>query len=57
MKVYIHRDETSQPISYVDVINAYTKGPLYCVLIERNKEQVVHKYPLCSIFRIVESYL
>lgn len=55
MKVEIHRNETSQPIVY-DALNAYTKGQVYCVLIETEDGKVVHKYPLCSIFRVVEGY-
>jgi len=56
MKVQIQRNETSLPHVYEDAINAYTKGNLYCVLIEVNGERVTHKYPLCSIFRVIEDY-
>ena len=56
MNIQIQRAETSYPIDYVDVINAYTKGPMYCVLFERNGVRVTHKYPLCSLFRVVEDY-
>jgi len=31
--------------------DAYTKGPLYCVML---KDKSVYKYPICSIFRIRE---
>jgi len=55
MKVEIHRNETSQPIKY-DALSAYTKGQLYCVLIEKEGKKVVHKYPLCQIFRVTEEY-
>lgn len=51
MKVEVHRNETSQPIAYTDVENAYTKGNMYCIL----KNGVVHKYPLCSLFRVTET--
>lgn len=34
MKVRIWLDETSYPIEYDGVVNAYTKGPFYCVLRE-----------------------
>jgi len=51
IKVEIHRNETSLPIVYEKVDNAYTKGEMYCVLIGKE----VHKYPLSSIFRIIES--
>ncbi len=56
MKVLIQRNETSQPIEY-DVINAYTKGSMYCVLFEKDGERITHKYPLCSLFRVEEAYL
>lgn len=55
MKISIHRNETSLPIEY-DALNAYTKGDLFCVLLEKDGERVVHKYPLGQIFRIVETY-
>ena len=56
MRVEIHRNETSQPISY-EALNAYTKGNMYCVLAEEGDGSwVVHKYPLCSLFRVVEEY-
>ena len=32
MKIEIQRNETSQPIIYEDVENAYTKGPMYCIM-------------------------
>ena len=55
--VEIHRNETSQPIVYSGAINAYTKGNVYCVLFTNKEGSVVtHKYPLCSLFRIEETY-
>ncbi len=56
MRIEIHRNETSQPIVY-QALNAYTKGPMYCVLIEKDGQRITHKYPVCSIFRVVEDYL
>ena len=57
MKVEIQRNETSQPLVYENVINAYTKGLLFCVLFDTGKgERRVHKFPLCSIFRVIEDY-
>lgn len=41
---------------YENAINAYTKGPLFCVLFEKDGQRVVHKYPLASIFRVIEDY-
>ncbi len=54
--IEIQRNETSHPIEYKDVINSYTKGPMYCVLFEKDGQRLTHKYPLCSIFRVIESY-
>lgn len=56
MKIEIQRNETSQPIIYEDVLNSYTKGPVYCVMFLLKGKRVTHKYPLCSIFRIIEDY-
>ena len=55
MIVKIQRNETSQPIVY-DAVNAYTKGPMYCVLLEKNGQLISHKYPLVSLFRVIEEY-
>ncbi|RVN04628.1 hypothetical protein [Sinorhizobium meliloti] len=57
MKIEIQRNESSQPLVYEGVINAYTKGPMYCVMFEKEGQRVTHKFPLCSLFRIIEDYL
>ena len=31
MKIQVHLFSQSQPIEYIDVINAYTKDGMYCV--------------------------
>ena len=56
MKIKIQRNETSYPIVYENVLNAYTKGPMYCILFEKDGERLTHKYPLVSLFRVIESY-
>lgn len=56
MKIEIQRERSSFPIVYDNVINAYTKGPLYCVLFEKDGKRVTHKYPVASLFRVVEDY-
>lgn len=56
MKIEIQRNETSFPIVYEDVLNAYTKGPMYCLMFEKDGKRVTHKYPLVSIFRVIEDY-
>lgn len=56
-KIEIQRNESSYSIVYENVINAYTKGNLYCVFFVNSKqERVTHKFPLCSLFRIIEDY-
>jgi len=54
--IEIQRNETSYPIKYEHVINAYTKGNMYCVMFLKDNMRVTHKYPLCSLFRVVEDY-
>ncbi len=54
MTVRIWLKETSQPLEYFNVENAYTKGDLYCVFIR--EENKVCKYPIANIWRIEESY-
>ena len=56
MKIEVQRNESSLPIVYDNVINAYTKGKLYCILFEKGGERKTHKYPIKSIFRVVEDY-
>ena len=56
MKIEIQRNESSYPIVYEDVINAYTKGNMYCILLKKDDKTVTHKFPLCSLFRVVEDY-
>lgn len=51
MKVEIHLLEQAFPIVRKAVVNSYTKGPLYCILLGSG---VIEKYPLCNIFRIKE---
>lgn len=53
MKIKIHLLSQSNPIEHnTDVLNAYTKDGLYCVL---KTDKTVYKYPLVNIFRIIES--
>lgn len=53
--VRVKLTETSQPLVYEKVINTYTKGGLYCILYQKGNEKLVHKYPLCNVFRIEET--
>ena len=55
MKVEIQRNETSRPIVY-EVDNAYTKGNMYCVMFVKDGKRMTHKFPLCSLFRVIEEY-
>ena len=56
LRVEIQRNETSQPIVYEEAVNAYTKGPMYCVLFIKDSKRVVHKYWGSTLFRVIESY-
>jgi hypothetical protein len=56
MKIEIQRNETSQPIIYEDALNAYTKGPLYCVMFVKDGKRMTHKYPVDHLFRVIEDY-
>ena len=53
MIVKIQLDETSQPVVYKNVVNTYTKGNLFCVY---TSDDMVHKFPMTNIFRIVEDF-
>lgn len=53
--VYIHLYTQSEPIILEHVRNTYTKGPLFCVMLDALfHQQEVHKFPLEHIFRIKE---
>lgn len=52
MKILLWLKNTSQPIVFKYVINAYTKGEFYCIYDGEN----VTKFPIADIFRTVESY-
>ena len=56
MKIEIQRNETSYPIVYENVENAYTKGPMYCIMFIKDDKRITHKYPLVSLFRVIEDY-
>ena len=51
MTVLIHMNEQSQPTERRDVVNTYTKGGMYCIMLA---DLSVEKYPLCNIFRVKE---
>lgn len=50
-RVTVHLYSQAKPLKYESVQNAYTKGPLYCIMTDAN---TVHKFPLEHVFRIVE---
>lgn len=57
MEVWIYFQEVSEPKYYETVINLYTKGALLCVQhIDKDGDEMVHKYPLMNIFRIEHAY-
>jgi len=52
MEIKVHLLSQSKPMEFKDVKNAYTKDGMYCVY----KDGKVHKYPMCNIFKVEESY-
>lgn len=52
MTVKVELKETSQAIT-LNAVNAYTKGPLYCVYLANG---TVQKFPLANIWRVTEDY-
>ena len=52
MKIKIQLKESSSVIEYPEVKNTYEKGPLFCIYTGDE----VHKYPVESIWRIVEEF-
>ena len=57
MNVKVQLYQSSQPLEYQNVINAYTKGNLYCVLFKKDGQRVTHKFPLTNVFRVIEDYM
>lgn len=52
MKVEIYLLGTAQPIIHEGVENTYQKGDLFCIMVKGKSI----KYPIQTIFRIVEDY-
>lgn len=50
MRVEIHLYTQSHPVTIEGALNAYTKGPMYCVLTDG----AVYKFPIRHIFRVKE---
>jgi len=46
MKVLVHLKETSQPLIYEDVINAYQKGDFYCVMYIKGNKRIEDKFSI-----------
>lgn len=54
MTVKISLKETSQDVVHENITNAYQKGGLYCVYTKDSN--IVYKYPIANIWRIIETY-
>jgi hypothetical protein len=52
MIVKVHLYSQSQPIKCENVLNTYTKGPMFCIMYKNN---TVDKFPVEKIFRVRES--
>jgi len=58
MTIEVHLYTQSEPIRILDVRNAYQKGDLYCVMMNKfvsTDTDIVYKFPLQHIFRIKET--
>lgn len=53
IRVKIELKETSQPIERGDVLNSYTKGPMFVLYRDGG---VVEKYPIANVWRVTEDY-
>lgn len=51
MNVTIHLYTQARPVEIDGARNCYTKGPLYCVLMD---DGTAYKFPMEHIFRIIE---
>lgn len=54
INVLVHNIDQSLPMGYEDVDNTYVKDGFYCLFI--SKQNVVHKFPIARIFRVIEDY-
>ena len=52
MTIEVWLEQTSQPLVFEGVTNAYQKGAFYCVYVGGK----VIKIPIDHIFRVIESY-
>lgn len=50
MRVKVHLFSQSKPILYKDVLNAYTKDGMYCLMFKDR----VEKHGISTIFRVTE---
>lgn len=57
MRIEVQRENSSEAIVYEQVINAYVKGPFYCILFTNSQgNRVTHKFPWMQLFRVIEDY-
>lgn len=56
MRVYMSLELTGGALRFENVTNAYTKGPLYCIMTHNEDHSVttIHKFPLANIHSICE---
>jgi len=52
MEVKLRLQQSSEPMVFKDIKNAYTKDNLFCMRLQTNETL---KFPLVSIFSILES--
>ena len=54
LHVVVQLTNAAQPLEYDDVRNVYEKGSFLC--ISRIDGNVVEKFPISSIFRVIHDY-
>lgn len=54
MTIQIHNKDQSQPMIFSDVDNTYIKAGFYCLVMR--EKNIVQKFPIADIFRVVEPY-
>ena len=50
--VKVHLYTQSRPVEIANVLNAYQKGDMYCVMVKGGR--ITYKFPLQHIFRVTE---
>ena len=55
LRVMIHLLSASHGIIYEGAVEAYVKGPFYCIRTTEDGKIVVHKFPIANIHKVKET--